>query len=168
MSGVGRYREKRTKKIDVPSGFVFTIRKPGRESYMKLLDAQDMRDALPDFKAKTENIDPATGQIVNLDEQSQKLLKRMMDLMDEVLVKCIVEPKTALVETDDALGVDEIDLPDYFVLVKEVFEFADLSEQKMKSLFPVKPEQPGVTGGESSDGSQPEAKPDIETGKSPG
>jgi hypothetical protein len=92
----------------------------------------------------------------------------MMSLMDEVLVRCIVDPKVALEATEDRLAIDEIDLPDYFMLIKEVFAFANLSEQKIKELFPDQQQQPGAPGGKLSPGGESEAKPNPPTGEPTG
>ena len=161
----GRYREKRRKQLTLPSGDVATIRKPGRDSYMKLLDAQDLRDRLPELQA---NVDPVTGEMKDITPEKQKLLKDIMDTLDEVLYICIVEPKLSKTPSGEALGIDELDPADYFYLISEVFKFADLSEDKLKGLFRPSEEQSGKDGGEDIASGQSETKSDIEIGKSAG
>jgi hypothetical protein len=157
----GRYRERRRKTLTMPSGDVATIRKPGRDSYMKLLDAQDLRDQLPQIE---QNIDPTTGEFKTLTPERQKLVESMMDIMDEVLVKCVIEPKVSITPTEEALAVDELDLMDYFFLIQEVFVLADMSEEKIQSLFRPSGKPVGEDGGGNSVVSQPKAESDSPAG----
>jgi len=159
---VNGYREKRRKTLISPSGDEFVIRRPGRDSYVKLLDAQALRDQIP---AVTDSEDGTPPEIT---PDSTKTVSAMMDLMDEVIIFCVVSPKIAQTASGEALAIDELEIFDYFFLVKEIFEFADLSEKKMKGLFQDSEKQAGNPGGENSDSSKSEAKPDTPTGGSVG
>jgi len=146
-----QYREKKRKQLTLSSGSVFTIRKPGRTAYMKLLSAQEAREGLPD-----EIPDPT-----KLDKLTQGEMEKLLDSVDAVLASCIIEPKVVIgkIANDDELSIEDIEIIDYFELLNEVIKFADLTEEKMQELFRSGGQQPGGIGGGVSSSVEPTPEP---------
>lgn len=139
MAGRGReYREKRRREVTAPSGDVYTIRKPGARAFTRQFKDSVGAAKIPDdieHALSDEGIKEAEEAVKkDLKERSPE---ELVDSMDELILACVVDPKVVEHETDDVneLWIQEIDLPDYFFLFREITDFAGVTTEKIRELF---------------------------------
>ncbi len=124
MSLVKRYRESRTRQVELPSVLsdgthpVFTIRKIPRDSVLKIAEILGLTGM--------ENPEVMEGAL-KTQLSSPEYRKRMVELMNEILIDCVVEPKLGREAGEDTLSVSELDFADQIKLFREILSFSGVS-----------------------------------------
>ena len=162
MAGKGRaYRDARRITVEAPSGAEFTIRKPSARATTKLLKSYSDTSKLPEsiedieYMLSDEGMKEAAKEA--LKERSPEKLEETIETMDALIFNCVVDPKIVAEETDndDELWVEDIDMPDYFFLSKEIMKLAGVTIEKLRELFRDLGGAIGPTSGDDSDPNAP-------------
>lgn len=139
MAGRGKaYRDKRRKEVTAPSGDVYTIRKPGARAFTKQFKDTIGTAEVPEdieYALSEEGMKEAEETVKK--ELKERTPEELITSMDALILDCVVDPKVVEHETDDdnELWVQDIDLPDYFFLFREITEFAGVTAGKIRELF---------------------------------
>ena len=101
--------------IELPSGFVFEIRKMPPLVYAKMTDLIGVRS----------NDSPEV-----IEEKVQKGQRAMMEL---VVPRCVVKPKIVLENPkEDELTIDDLEMGDFLALLEEISEFSGISKESIE------------------------------------
>ena len=120
------YLKGQRKKITLPSGAVFEIRKLSPIAFGEILKitgpetARDMDDVIRD---------------------------KIVDIMKIIVPRCVVKPKITLEETDDedSLSLEDLEMQDVFALLDEVYAFSGLSTEDTKERKSFHKDSPSAT-----------------------
>lgn len=131
------YRAKRRKIITLSSGDKLLLKKPGKTALVELMDIFGTQIAV--------------GELTELDyesviaeaEKSPLSSEQLARLIDVLFIHCIMKPKIVFEITDDdnELWIEEIDPIDTIDLLGQLFEWIDLSSERIKETF-FRSEQP--------------------------
>ena len=120
------YLKGQRKKITLPSGAVFEIRKLSPIAFGEILKitgpetARDMDDVIRD---------------------------KIVDIMKVIVPRCVVKPKITLEETDDEdkLSLEDLEMQDVFALLDEVYAFSGLSTEDTEERKSFREDSPSAT-----------------------
>lgn len=140
------YKQSLEKDITVPSGFEFRIQKIDPYDFFIILsrhgagpDTTETKDAY--MREKMEHIDPA--EIKKAQERFKGKVSKVMsseegkEIMDEVLLACIIEPAVSLTSEPDKICISEIIPSDKEFIYIQVLEFSLLQKKNPTSIVPL-------------------------------
>lgn len=123
----------------VPSGNTCLVRTPGMQVFVRR--GMIPNSLMPIVQEAIQKGKPPSNKALNL-EQTPEMLEEMMEVMDNVTIYCVVEPKVAPAPADDEerdeniLYVDEVDFMDkLFIFQYAVGGTADLEKFRKESGF---------------------------------
>lgn len=125
------YRAKRRKVITLPSGDKFLLKKPGKTALVELMD-------IFGTQIGTDELTELDYESMMADAEKEKLSsEQLARLIDVLFVHCILKPKIVFELTDDdnEVWIEEIDPIDTIDLLKQLFEWIDLSPERIKETF---------------------------------
>lgn len=113
IATASEYRKKQRKLVELPSGFIFEIRKLSPIAYGEVLDKMGIKPTQ-----------------ANSEEAENIIRDRMLDVMKLVLPEGVVSPKIAIESDDeDVLLFSDLDLNDVTVLLEEIYDFSGLTSE---------------------------------------
>lgn len=125
------YRAKRRKLITLPSGDRFLLKKPGKTALVELMD-------IFGTQIGASELTELDYETVMADAEKEKLSsEQLARLIDVLFINCVLEPKIVfeLTDNDDEVWIEEIDPIDTIDLLKQLFEWIDLSPERIKETF---------------------------------
>jgi len=125
------YRAKRRKLITLPSGDKFLLKKPGKTALVELMDifgTQVAADEIADLDYES---------VVEESKKTPLSSEQLAHLIDILFTHCVLRPKIVfeLTDNDNEVWIEEIDPIDTINLLSQLFEWIDLSPERIKETF---------------------------------
>jgi len=125
------YRAKRRKLITLSSGDKFLLKKPGKTALVELMD-------IFDTKIDADRITDLDYEImIEKSKENQLSSEQLARLIDVLFTHCVLSPKIVfeLTDNDNEIWIEEIDPIDTINLLTQLFEWIDLSPERIKETF---------------------------------
>jgi len=105
------------KTVTAPSGKKYTIKKMPRKTFVSIM-----------------KLIPAT---TDEEEAREAMMSNLVELSDTLLPECVVKPKISTQPTQsndpNVIYIEDLDIPDIFFLISEIFDISGLSPDKMRA-----------------------------------
>ncbi len=115
VTTVKEYIAKQRKMVELPSGFVFEIRKMSPLTFTKMFELIGVRPN--ETKEETE----------------EKIQGGLQEILELVIPVCVVNPRIVLgLAGENELSLDDLDMDDFLALLDEITEFSGLGKEDVE------------------------------------
>ncbi len=115
VTTVKEYVAKQRKKVELPSGFVFEIRKMSPLTFTKMFELIGV------------------SSVDNEEETERKIQEGLQGILELVIPVCVVKPKIVIGDAgEDELSLDDLDMDDFLALLEEITDFSGLDKESVE------------------------------------